>query len=685
MQLIPYSGINVPGLDRTGVCLATKNLKELDEFNFSSQIPSMFNQDLHLKEFPSEGWEDILKEYCLSLPGWNNWKTFIHDISYFNYIRKDNGKRVYGFYEKDTYLVCQVYHENDEYRVVFYNVICTSPVSGGYVAEKKRVDTYLTNEDTKYYYTSTDFTTAEPFYFEEVSDGEIEEYLKATSSSTYWYNSTDGKILPREEMPENPAPLYGIKYSPNGSAVSFPAGEQNNLNVVFTEDPRIERQFSSYLESQTYCAPCFPIISYVNLDNFFIIPSKPDKNWYTTVYLNISDFSGFSYETSGNDWGWTFCGDVCGRHSNHRIIKGPKCSFYTPNWEAIPYLSATLDFYIMTSRGTAPISPYIRPDEEIVFDVELEDKTFNYLYDDYEFVDGVAKDIHYKFVPTTPTMWESEAFLPKSIFVPLYCYNPKKKVTVTLKEYPKGLFETTSKQGTLTWNRALIVNFAASLPSTGRLVFTLTLTGMGNDPCKKNCSCEIEDKKYETVIEFTSDVSLENKVTIDPADLEHSWQENTLTVMLAENQTVTVDNIPLGAKYEISVNSEDPCDENEYNIDNGEGGSSGTIGFDSEGYLQQDTDVSVEAQLGETLDEYLERLRQKGYEALAENLKLENVEFSIDDERIKLGDLVTVDMPEFDFKAVVRVTGVKLKSQDNQTIRTISVGTPLKILRKPRI
>ncbi len=222
-------------------------------------------------------------------------------------------------------------------------------------------------------------------------------------------------------------------------------------------------------------------------------------------------------------------------------------------------------------------------------------------------------------------------------------------------------------------------------PPKNKLIFTLHLTGMGNDPCKRCCSCEIEEKKYKTIIEFTSDEALEGKVTIDPADLEFEWQGNTLNIMLAEGETVTVDQIPAGVEYEILVESDDPCDENEYIVDNGEGSASGIIGEDSEGNPQEETEVTINAQRGETVEEYLERLRQKGYEALAESLKLENVEFTLQDERIKLGDLVTVDMPEFDFKAVVRVTGVKLKSQDNQTIRTISVGTPLKILRKSRI
>ena len=215
----------------------------------------------------------------------------------------------------------------------------------------------------------------------------------------------------------------------------------------------------------------------------------------------------------------------------------------------------------------------------------------------------------------------------------------------------------------------------------GRLNFTLNLTGMGNDPCKRCCSCEIEEKKYKTVIEFTADEPLQDKVTITPPELEYEWQGNNLILMLAEGETVTVDNIPAGVEYLISVESDDPCDENEYLIDN----ASGIIGEDSEGNPQEETEVNIEAQTGETVEQYLDRLRQRGYEALAESLKLENVEFTLQDERVKLGDLVTVDMPEFDFKAVVRVTGVKLKSQDNQTIRTISVGTPLKILRKPRI
>lgn len=235
------------------------------------------------------------------------------------------------------------------------------------------------------------------------------------------------------------------------------------------------------------------------------------------------------------------------------------------------------------------------------------------------------------------------------------------------------------------YNKFVVTEFLDAPLENGKLTFTLNLTGMGNDPCKQCCSCDIKEKKYKTVIKFTSEENLQEIAIIDPADVEHEWQENTLILMLAEGETVTVSELPAGVKYEINVESDDPCDENEYLFDNGESFTSGTIGEDSEGNPQEETEVEINAQRGETLEEYLERLRQKGYEALAESLKLENVEFTLQDERIKLGDLVTVDMPEFDFKAVVRVTGVKLKSQDNQTIRTISVGTPLKILRRSKI
>lgn len=212
--------------------------------------------------------------------------------------------------------------------------------------------------------------------------------------------------------------------------------------------------------------------------------------------------------------------------------------------------------------------------------------------------------------------------------------------------------------------------------------------GMGDEKCCC-CKCEItpeeEDTElYEVHINFTSESQLNSTTYIQQKDVKNEWDGNVLKLWLKDGDTITVLNVPVGTEYNIEViqpEEYDECDKREYNIEP----SSGTVGDYDPETGEGETKVEVNIQTGETVQQYLDRLRQRGYEQLAENLKLENVEFTLQDERIKLGDLVTVDLPEFDFKAVVRVTGVKLKSQGNQTIRTISVGTPLKILRRSKI
>ena len=512
------------------------------------------------------------------------------------------------------------------------------------------------------------------------------------------------KVFPMEQINEEWLSGSGdyILYDENcgvlisddeGDIISTPCSY--NLEIVRPnrEDDYDKRKFfcntSGNLSSKTY-TPLFPTLFSANCKRLLLGGDKMG-------FIKISDLSFHDLvQESGSEFFWEFSdviSDVGNRSDSDTdfLCKGPICSVDTSTWKVIPHPYA----YVYIAPMINPeYYNYIKEGDEIIYDIELEDKNLSYEKDDYKFINGIAKNIHQKIYPTNAYSQRKEIFIPL-IKYPFSSYEKehnctsKSGITIIPKKLPNHFAAYDYKPHlTLEWGDYIMgyldLYYTTSI-TTGKLVFTLTLTGMGNDPCKQCCSCEIEDKKYETVIEFTSDEALQDKVTIDPADLEYSWAENTLTVMLAEGETVTVDNIPAGVKYKITVNSDDPCDENEYNVDNGDGSNEGTIGEDAEGNPQEETEVQIEAQRGETLEEYLERLRQKGYEALAESLKLENVEFTLQDERIKLGDLVTVDMPEFDFKAVVRVTGVKLKSQDNQTIRTISVGTPLKILRKPRI
>lgn len=110
-----------------------------------------------------------------------------------------------------------------------------------------------------------------------------------------------------------------------------------------------------------------------------------------------------------------------------------------------------------------------------------------------------------------------------------------------------------------------------------------------------------------------------------------------------------------------------------------------TVGdVDSTGYKRREIYVDardVQQEESETMEHYVERLRQRGISKLAEMVSVETIEFCIEDDRARLGDLVSVKVPEFGLQLITRIVTEKYKSQGNRTIRTISVGTPLSVLR----
>lgn len=80
---------------------------------------------------------------------------------------------------------------------------------------------------------------------------------------------------------------------------------------------------------------------------------------------------------------------------------------------------------------------------------------------------------------------------------------------------------------------------------------------------------------------------------------------------------------------------------------------------------------------GETSEEYIARLQRIGMEKLTEQMRIENIGFSLDDTRRKVGDLVLCKIPELGVDAQVRITGITEKSQNNKLTRTASLGTPI--------
>lgn len=90
---------------------------------------------------------------------------------------------------------------------------------------------------------------------------------------------------------------------------------------------------------------------------------------------------------------------------------------------------------------------------------------------------------------------------------------------------------------------------------------------------------------------------------------------------------------------------------------------------------------SEQPEEGESDADYKARLVRYGEEKLVGQVKIENFSFTIDDERAKLGDIVTCNAPEIGVKLQVRITGIRRTTQNNGTIVEASVGTPI-VLRR---
>jgi len=80
---------------------------------------------------------------------------------------------------------------------------------------------------------------------------------------------------------------------------------------------------------------------------------------------------------------------------------------------------------------------------------------------------------------------------------------------------------------------------------------------------------------------------------------------------------------------------------------------------------------------GETPEEYIARLQRVGLEKLTEQVRIENIGFSLDDTARKVGDFVLCKIPELGVDLQVRITIITEKSQNNKLTRTASLGTPI--------
>ena len=84
----------------------------------------------------------------------------------------------------------------------------------------------------------------------------------------------------------------------------------------------------------------------------------------------------------------------------------------------------------------------------------------------------------------------------------------------------------------------------------------------------------------------------------------------------------------------------------------------------------------------ETTNAYEQRLAQLGLQKLTETLKVETLHFLVkENDDVKLGDIINVTLDEFDISIQARVVEEQILNENNTTVRTISVGTPINIRR----
>lgn len=84
----------------------------------------------------------------------------------------------------------------------------------------------------------------------------------------------------------------------------------------------------------------------------------------------------------------------------------------------------------------------------------------------------------------------------------------------------------------------------------------------------------------------------------------------------------------------------------------------------------------------ETFDAYKQRLKRIGLQKLTETLKIETLHFLVkESDDVKLGDIINVSLDEFDISIQARVVEEQILNENNTTVRTISVGTPINIRR----
>lgn len=118
----------------------------------------------------------------------------------------------------------------------------------------------------------------------------------------------------------------------------------------------------------------------------------------------------------------------------------------------------------------------------------------------------------------------------------------------------------------------------------------------------------------------------------------------------------------------------------------GEGSSRATVwvgDVDSTGSARREMyidarDIQPDENSGETTasQSYLQKLADRGGEKLLSQLRTGSIEFDVEDDALKAGDVLSVSLPRLGYTAMVRVADIITESQESGTTRTVRLGTP---------
>lgn len=86
---------------------------------------------------------------------------------------------------------------------------------------------------------------------------------------------------------------------------------------------------------------------------------------------------------------------------------------------------------------------------------------------------------------------------------------------------------------------------------------------------------------------------------------------------------------------------------------------------------------AIQPEEGESDESYRNRLALHGKKELATQNRIKNTEFEIQEESLKLGDLVSVVSSYTGETYTARITSYTIKSQNNKVTKTVSIGSPV--------